>query len=360
MTTRTTHEVASGRGFPLDTPLVVLYVAAVTAIVLSGASVVGGPLRVLVGLPLLLFLPGYALLAVLYPGRRRDPAAGTTTGETVAGYTGVFDREGLTWGERAAISVGVSMALLPLLAVLLSVAQIPLDPVPITLSLGAVTVLGAIVGALRRLQLPPAERLRLPTHRWSAELRAATLEAPSWAAALLNVVLLLAIVAAVTGLAYGLVAPPAGPDYTEAALLTEQGNELVAGNYTTEFSRGESATTVLTLQNQEGGPRSYTVAVVLERVRGSGGNFAVVERRELKRFTMNVPEGVTARRPVTVTPRMLGENLRLSYYVYAGDAPKNPSPEGANKHLYIWVDVGRGGSGNSSAALRGPSLAGAA
>lgn len=356
MTTRTTREVASGRGFPLDAPLVVLYVAAVTAIVLSGASIVGGPLRVLVGLPLLLFLPGYALLAVLYPGRRRDPATRTT----VAGHAGVFDREGLTWGERAAISFGVSMALLPLLAVLLSVARIPLDPVPITLSLGAVTVLGAIVGALRRLQLPPAERLRLPTHRWSSELRAATLEAPSWGAALLNVVLLLAIVGAVTGLAYGLVAPPSGPGYTDVALLTEQGDELVQGNYTTEFSRGESASMVLTVQNEEGGPRSYTVAVVLERVRGSGGNFSVVERQQLDRFSMDVQNGVTARQPVNVTPTMLGQDLRLSYYVYTGDAPQTPSPEGADKHLYVWVDVGRGGSGDASAALEGPRLAGSA
>ena len=342
-------------GFPLDAPLIVLYVAAMAALVLSTPAGVPGPLRVLAGLPLLLFLPGYVLLAVLYPGQWRD-----ATTEAGTGRPSVLDREGLTWGERAAISFAASLALLPMLAVVLSVARLPLDPVPITLSLGAVTVLGAVVGALRRLQLPPSRRFRLPLHRWWTEIRRGTVEAPSTGDALLNVLLVLALVGALTGLAYGLAAPPSGPGYTEPALLTEQDGELVTGNYTTEFAPGESAPMVFSVENQEGGERSYTTVVVLERVRGSGENFTVVEREELTRLSMTVADGEIARERHTVSPTMRGEDLRLSYYLYVGDAPDSVSDARADKHLYIWVSVGGGADGNASASLQQPRVPGAA
>ncbi|WP_313696271.1 DUF1616 domain-containing protein [Halorarum halobium] len=356
MTTHSATEAATRR-FPADVPLVVLYAAAVTGLVISGPSLFAGPLRVVVSLPLLVFLPGYAILAVLYPGRPTD----ASTGGAVNDRSALLDREGLPWGERAAVSFAASLALLPLLAVLLAVARVPMEPVPITVSLATVTVLGSVVGALRRLQLPVEGRLRLPVHRWASELGRGTVGAPSRRDALVNTVLLVAVVAALSGLAYGLAAPPTdGGGYTDYALVTDQGDRLVASNFTTEFDGGESASMVLTVENQEGVPQRYTAVVTLERVRGSGGNFSVVERQELTRLSTTVGDNETAREPHTIQPTMLGEDLRLSYYLYAGDAPDVVSDAPADEHLYLWVDVGRGAAGNESAAVQEPRVAGAA
>ncbi|QLG29795.1 DUF1616 domain-containing protein (plasmid) [Halorarum halophilum] len=346
MTTLEGRARAEGRTIPLDVPLVVLYTVAIVTLVLSRPGGIVGELRALLVLPLLLFLPGYSLLAVLYPGRWR--ATGTTSERATA-----LNREGISWGERAAISFAASLALIPLLAVLLSIARVPLDPVPITLCLAAVTVLGSVVGVLRRLQLPPGERLQLPVRRTGESLYDAIVAAPTRRGALLNAVLLVAVVAALTGLAYGLVAPPEGGGHTEAALLTEDGEDLVAANYTTEFAQGESAPLVLTVENEEDVERTYTAVVALERVRGSGDNFSVVERQELNRFSMTAPPGTTARHPHTVTPSMRGEDLRLSYYVYTGDAPADSSDAVPEQHLYLWIDVGQGNA-TESAALQSP------
>ena len=350
MTTWEGRARSDGRTIPVDAPLVVLYTVAVVTLVLSRPSGIVGELRALIALPLLLFLPGYALLAVLYPGRWR--ATGTASERATA-----LNREGISWGERAAFSFAASLALIPLLAVLLSIARVPLDPVPITLSLAAVTVLGIVVGVLRRLQLPPGQRLRIPVRKAGEALRESTVAAPTRGGALLNVVLLVAVIAALTGLAYGLVAPPDGGGHTEAALLTEDGEDLVAANYTTEFAQGESAPLVLTVENEEGVERTYSAVVALERVRGSGGNFSVVERQELNRFSMTAPPGTTARHPHTVTPSMRGDDLRLSYYIYTGDAPADSSGGVPEQHLYLWIDVGQG-NGNESSALRSPRVPG--
>lgn len=344
MTTRDIWSRTSERRVPLDLALVVLYLAAVTAFLIGSPNGVASPLQVVLGAPLVLFLPGYALLTVLYPGRCRDSTLAVTRDE----HSTVLDRDGLTWGERAAVSFAASLALVPLLAILFAVARVPLNPVPIILGLGAVTLLGTVVGALRRLQLPPSERLMLPTRRWGEELRRATVEAPSRRDAVLNTVLLVAILAALTGLVYGLAAPPAGVGYTEATLLTSQGGELVAGNYTTEYTADESASLVLMVENQEGGPRTYTVVVALERVRGSGENFRVVERDVLTRLTMDVAAGEIVRKRHTIRPSLRGENLRLSYYLFVGDGPTTLADSVPKHHLYLWIDVGQQNVGQAS------------
>ncbi|QLG64317.1 DUF1616 domain-containing protein [Halorarum salinum] len=344
MTTREARLGTARRAVPLDALLAVVYAVGIAALVYVSPVWFAGPVRVAVALPLVLFLPGYAILAVLYPGRWRDPDAAT------AREVGPLGHEGLTWGERAAVSFAASLALVPLLAVLLSVARVPLDPGPIAISLAAVTAIGGVVGALRRLQLPADQRLGLPVARWGEELHGATVGAPTYREALLNVLLLLAVVAALTGLAYGLVAPPSGAGYTEVALLTDGGEELVAGNYTTEFAAGESAPLVLTVENREGDRRAYTAIVSLERVRGSGDEFAVVERAELTRLSMEVDDGVTAREPHTIEPSLRGDDLRLSYYVYEGDAPSDPSEDVPKEHLYLWIDVGQGAEDDGSDA----------
>jgi hypothetical protein len=39
-------------------------------------------------------------------------------------------------------------------------------------------------------------------------------------------------------------------------------------------------------------------------------------------------------------PTIRGEDLRLAYYLYAGDVPADPNAENAYRSLYLWIDVG--------------------
>lgn len=293
------------------------------------ANVLDGPLRIVLAAPLLGFLPGYAVLDALFP--------------TVDSGCGAGERrrlsEGLSWGARVAVSVGLSIVLLPLLVVLLGTVGVALTTAPITLTLLVVVTVGITIGCYRRIRHGTADGYRVPTQRWRAELAAATTDADSRIDAALTIGLVLVVVLAMTGFAYGLAAPDRGESYTEVALLDQQGDELVAGNYPDTVTRGDPIDVTLTVENQEGVESVYTVLVVLERVRTTGDDADVLEREQLDRRMVTVADGDTLREQVSVEPTMLGDDLRLSVLVVEGDTPDTIDSSTADHHLYLWIDV---------------------
>ena len=93
------------------------------------------PVRVLLGLLLVLFLPGYSLIAALFP--KRD------------------DLDGI---ERIALSFGLSIAVVPLLGLALNYTPFGIRLVPILVVLSVFTVLLAVIACVRRQGLPEGER----------------------------------------------------------------------------------------------------------------------------------------------------------------------------------------------------------
>lgn len=314
-----------------DVLLVLAYTLVVGASVATG--VVAGPLRVVLAAPLLAFLPGYALVSVLFPAR--NPREATVTRHARSAQR----PRGVRWFERLCLSVGATVALVPLVALLLSALGVPFDTTPIVLALLVLTGGGVLLGTVRRLQLPESERFALPVDRWYGELRAGTVDADRGVDAVLNVVLALLVVASLSALAFGLAAPQSGESFTEAALLGEDGGELVAGNYSTELTPGETTDLTLTVENQEGDRTNYTAVAVLERVQTDNGSVRVLERSEVDRVSLTVPDGETQAETLAVNPEMLGDDLRLNVLVYEGDPPATVSPDNADTHLFLWVDV---------------------
>lgn len=316
--------MTAARSVVLDAALAAAYVLLVGAAILAG--VLDGAARTVLAVPILVFLPGYALVSALLPGAAdRVAVTGLRDGAT-------------TWFERCALSVAASIALLVLLGVALSGLGVPLTASTYVLVLAAVTVLGLLVGVARRLRRPAEERYAVPLGRWASELRA--LPGPSRFDAALNVALVCAVVLAMSGLAYGLAAPQDGESYTQAALLDQQGDELVAANYTTALAPDEPANVTLAVANHEGTDASYTAVVSVERVR----NGTVLERDERTRATLAVPASETRTRALSVEPGSLGDDLRLSVLLYRGDPPADPTPSNADQRLYLWLNVRRGGA----------------
>ena len=93
------------------------------------------PVRVLLGLLLVLFLPGYSLVAALFP--RKD------------------DLDGI---ERIALSFGLSIAVVPLIGLALNYTPLGIRLVPVLLGLSLFTVLLALVAYIRRAWVSKAER----------------------------------------------------------------------------------------------------------------------------------------------------------------------------------------------------------
>lgn len=309
----------------------VAYALAVGALAVGG--VVEGPLRVLLAGPLLFVLPGYAVVAALFPA---EPPAPADRGAVLAER---LRRPGVEWVERGALAVGTSVVVLVLLALAVSVVWQSFATAPLVTGVVGVTVASGLLAGVRRARLPPMDRATLPVQRWAREVREGTVDADSGVDAVLNVALAGALVVAVAALAVGLAAPQTGEAYTEAALATGSGEDLTTGGYATDLTAGEPAEYTLTVENQEGAATDYVAVVVLQRLRTDGESVTVLEQRELDRQTLSVAAGETVERELSVTPETLGEDLRLRVLVYDGEPPADPSAGTATEHLTLWVDV---------------------
>jgi len=93
------------------------------------------PIRIILGLPLVLFLPGYALIAALFPGK-----------------------DDLDAIERIALSFGLSIAITPLLGLALNYTPFGIRLSPILAVLSIFTISLALCAYVRRSMTPEEDR----------------------------------------------------------------------------------------------------------------------------------------------------------------------------------------------------------
>ncbi|WP_336360114.1 DUF1616 domain-containing protein [Haladaptatus sp. ZSTT2] len=302
-------------------------------------------MRTIIGLPLVLFVPGFVLLLALYPHRfsLETNIDGWVHNDSIEGPLPRFIRtreRGITFGERIALSFGLSIALMPPLAIALSLAGFGLTISTVVGSLSVFITLALFVGSQRRKALAPEERFDIPVKQWVSELSVAVFDTESKLDLALNAVLICAVVVATTGFGYALFVPNYAEEYTEFSLLsqTETGDFVFSG-YPTEFQQGVPQEFLIVVENQEGRSTTYNVIVELQRVETADGGLSVVEREELDRYSATVQDKGKWLESHELTPTMTGENLRLSYLLYKGDVPADPTADNAYRHLYVWVDV---------------------
>lgn len=295
------------------------------------------PLRAVLGFGFVLFVPGYALVAALFPDG------------------GAAERGAPGGPARAALGVLSSVVLAALVGGALSLT-VGLGPASAVLSLAAVALVAVGVAARRRRALPPDERFAVPLRARAAAARAALTAPDTRGDAALNVVLAVAVVVALGGVAYATAVPGDGERFTEFYLLAEEADgDLVAAGYPTEFEAGEPRSQYVGLTNREGETVAYTVLVQIQRVRVTNDSVEVREREELRRFTPEVADGETWRRNHTVAPAMTGDRLRLTYLLYRDAPPAEPTVGNAYQHAYTWVNVSAAGRSSAASGSREPS-----
>lgn len=323
------------REFPADLAgIVVLVVLADLSVLLSTVSET--PLRIVFGLAFVLFAPGYAFTAALFPER----ATGTDTdGASNARRDTLLYKRGVDGIERTVLSFGLSIAIVPLIGLGLSATSWGIRLVPIVLSLSGFTLVAVGVAAVRRWNLPVEKRFRLPYEPWVERARS-TLFPETRTDAALNVLLVASLVLAVGTVGYAVAIPGSGEAFTEFYLLTEnETGAFIADDYPTEFERGQSKPVLVGIDNHEHEPVDYVVVVELQRVRGANDSTTVIEERELQRFTPRVGHNEAWTTTYDVTPTLTGERLRLAFLLYRDDAPSNPTVENSYRELHLWINV---------------------
>src|SRR2546425_12607937 len=117
--------------------------AAVTYTVVMAASLLALNVGNLLAILLVLFVPGYLLVAALFPGS----------------FTA--QKQEIDWIERIALSFGLSIAVVPLLGLLLNFTPWGIRFAPIVVTISLFTVGVGYAAYLRRMRLPSDRRLSL-------------------------------------------------------------------------------------------------------------------------------------------------------------------------------------------------------
>jgi uncharacterized membrane protein len=256
--------------------------------------------RNILGLPLVLFLPGYALIAALFPAKS--------------------DLDGI---ERTALSFGLSIAVVPLIGLGLNYTPWGIRLLPILISLSVFTFLMCGLAYLRRAKLSETEAFEVPFRETALSLKAEILEKPkSKLDQALTVVLILSILLSVATLIYVIATPKEGEHFTEFYILGPDGK---ADNYTTNYVLGESGTVIVGIVNHEYRPINYTMEIRLENK-----SLPLPENQR----QISLAHNETWQEPVTFTPLFEGQNLKLEFLLFNETDRTVPY-----RDLHFWIDV---------------------
>ena len=285
--------------FSSDLLLVIIF------IILANTFVLIPPLsttfiRAVLGLPLVLFFPGYALIASLFPAKS--------------------DLDGI---ERTALSFGLSIAVVPLIGLGLNYTPWGIRLLPILISLSVFTFVMCGLAYMRRAKLPEADAFDVPFREMALSLKAEILEKPeSKLDKTLTIIMVLSILLSVATLFYIVVTPKEGEHFTEFYIL---GPEGVADNYSTNYTLGENGTVIVGVVNHEYRPINYTMEVRLEN-----RSLTLPENQR----QVSLAHNETWEEPVTVAPSFEGKNMKLEFLLYNESETNIPY-----RDLHLWINV---------------------
>jgi uncharacterized membrane protein len=192
-----------------------------------------GTIRIILGLPFLLFIPGYLLVFALFPLRKTNVGIDTI--------------------ERIALSFALSLAIVPIIGLVLNYTPWGLQIVPIFLSLfGFIIGVGAIV-LFRSYQTPSEERL-ITTLTVSLPKPKKNLEG------ILTIILVASLIAAPASVMYVMVTSKPENPFTEFYLLNPDG---IVGDYQTDLAIGENASVIIGVANHEHKNIDYNIEIWL-------------------------------------------------------------------------------------------------
>ncbi|MCZ7399995.1 MAG: DUF1616 domain-containing protein [Candidatus Methanoperedens sp.] len=276
----------------LDLKLIIVYLLLAT-VFLTIPPLDKTIIRTILGIPLVLFIPGYVLIAALFPKKN--------------------DLDGI---ERIALSFGLSIAIVPLLGLGLNFTPwgIRFGPILATLILFSLCLL--IIAHSRRLELPGEERFEISLNAAIASVKGEIMGEKNRTDKILTIVLILSIMVSLFTLVYVIVTPKQGEKFTEFYLLGPKGK---AADYPGEVIPGNPINLIVGIVNHEYSDMNYTLKVQIK-------NNTFLERKIL------LPHNETWEKPVSFTINNTGSNLKLEFLLYREG---NVTPY---RETHLWVN----------------------
>lgn len=263
-----------------------LSLALIAAIALVPTSI----LRVILGVPFLLFVPGYSLVLALFP--RKGELSGM---------------------ERGALSLGMSIVVVPLAGLMLNYMPWGIRLETVLPGVAVIILAFSAVGWFRLSRLPAEERFSLHVRLQATVLRGDRLSK------VLSVALAIAILGSIGLLGYVVAASRSGESFTEFYLL---GPGRMAADYPRSLAVGQEAAVTVGIVNREGVRMSYRVEVLAAGgVLNSVGDITLASGEKWEDSVSFVP----------VTP---GDGQRVEFLLF-----RSEEAEPYLRPLSLWVDV---------------------
>jgi uncharacterized membrane protein len=220
----------SSKQYPIDIIISILWSFLLIPIILLD---INDTIRIILGLPFILFIPGYILIFALFPARKTDRSIDII--------------------ERIALSFGLSIAVVPLIGLGLNYTPWGIRLEPILLSIFIFIIGVGSVAIYRWINTDPDERFII-------SLDISLPKSESRLDQALTVILAASILIAVVSLVYVIVTPKTGEKFTEFYILGSGG---MADDYPRNLIVGQNATIMIGIVNHEYRIINYTVEIWL-------------------------------------------------------------------------------------------------
>ena len=280
------------RFFSLDLILIIIFtvLCAVFVLVPVLSKTV---IRTVLGLFLVLFFPGYALIAALFP-----------------------KKDDLDSIERLALSFGLSIAITPLIGLVLNYTPYGIRLDPILISLTGVTIILCAVAFLRRRRLPEDNRFLVDFSGFFKGVRE-SFQGESKTGKILSVILVLSIVLAICTTAYIIIKPKEGESFTEFYILGPNGK---ASDYPTNLTQNQQGNVIIGIVNHENTNTSYHLVVTFN---------GTVQMEQ----TLTLKDGQKIEIPYNFTAGEPGES-KMEFLLY-----KLPDNNNIYRSLHLWINI---------------------
>ncbi|MFZ2471237.1 MAG: DUF1616 domain-containing protein [Methanothrix sp.] len=302
---------------PSDLLAAVIVALATLLFTLTPLSIL--PVRIPLGLVMVLFVPGYTLIAALFPKKA--------------------DLEGI---ERTALAFGLSIAVVPLIGLGLNYTPWGIRLTPVVVSLAIFTIAMAAAAYWRRMSLPEGERFsiqfRETINSWKAEILA---DEKSRLDKALTVILIMTILLSIAALVYVIVTPKQGEKFTEFYILGPGGK---AYDYPTSVLAGNESTVIVGVVNHEYSIANYTMSISLNNTpmnnTTSKDNFldGFIFIYPILSMNLTLLHNETWEEPVTYVLNHTGDGQKLEFLLYKEGNFTSPY-----RDLHLWVNVSQNG-----------------
>jgi len=305
--------------FPADLKLVVIWLAA-------GILAIYFPLpyqtiiRFVLTLPVMIFIPGYSLISAFFP-----------------------KEEDINLIERFALSIGISIAVVPLIGLGLNFTPwgIRLDPIVISLTL--LTLVMILIAHFRRANIPSEERFRI-TFFPILKRMYQSFVAPEKTRTdrLLTIVLALVILIAIVTAIYVIAVPREGEQFTEFFIL---GENRTAANYPETIIQGQNYQMYVGVGNHEYRDISYTIETWMLRTEFDNvtNTSRIMAMDPQDRLFLSLSHNKTTIIPYNLTVKKTGYN-RMEFLLFDTMVPEfhvtgNDRINASYRNLHLMFEV---------------------